>query len=422
MNLSLLQRRILRVPATVWILWFMAALAVPIWVQHDSSAWDLRVYGKAIDSLQAGHDPYADATSIQKQHHAERVTQGSTGIEVAPPYSYVYAPLTLPLLKAVGHVPRTLSIGLYWSLYVIGALGAVAVGATFATSAEYPAVLYMAGVAVFFPGMLANGSILSGNVAYLSYAAVFAMALVGWRRGSWVGFYVVVLLVASIKAPLLSLALIAPLSAPREWLKASAAIACGFALYAAQPFIWPLLFRHYVEAVELQFSFNQDFGCSPAGLFSSLLAYRGLSYSPASYFFYAGYAVLVFAALITLSRRFLRGDFSLSQWGPVLLTGVILLNPRIQEYDSAAITLPMALIAWRMTTPNQPSGASRVTAAVTLLFMNAGALYSWEVRKALDGPLMVLLFVAGCLQLLRTSRAVTEATMFTKDAIVSAQT
>ena len=63
--------------------------------------------------------------------------------------------------------------------------------------------------------------------------------------------------------------------------------------------------------------------------------------------FYLCYAIPLFALLFALSRRYLQGSFTLRQWAPVLLVGVILFNPRILEYDVAPITLPLTLIAWR---------------------------------------------------------------------------
>jgi hypothetical protein len=393
-----------RIPVSVWIFWLMAAIAVPVWVAHDSSAWDLRVYGKALDSLHAGHDPYTDATNVQKQHHAELAAHKQLGKDQTPPYSYVYSPITLPLLRALGHLQSPLLIGLYWTMYVAGALGAIAVSVVLASASEFPAVLFIAGVAVFFPGLLANGTILSGNIAYILYGLILGTALLAWRRGIWWPFYVAVMFASCVKAPLLSLTLIAPLSGRRQWLPSFGVMVAGTAIFAMQPVLWPALFRHYLEAIELQFSFNHDFGCSPAGLFSNTLFTHGISYSPASYFFYLAYALPVFASLLVLSRRFFRGSFSLEQWVPVLLTGIILLNPRIMEYDVAPVTVSMALIAWRSMSGSRNSRTLLWTSAALFVVLNAAALFSWEWRKVLDGPLLSLLFAAGCWQLWRQSQ------------------
>ncbi len=379
------------------------ALAVPVWVAHDSSAWDVRVYGKAISSVEAGRDPYLDAMAIQKQHHALVLANGGMDRDAAPPWSYVYSPVTLPLLRAIAHIPVSVAIAGYWTVYITGVLAAILAVLCFATAAERKWLLYAAAVSPFFPGLLANGTILGGNVAYILYGAVLAAALRGWRTHRWLLFYAAVLLASCVKAPLLSLALIPALSAPRQWVPVLATMASGTALFAGQALVWPLLFRHYLEAVELQFSFNHDFGCSPAGLISQLLYHQGLPYSTASSLLYAAYAVPVLVMLIYMSRVHLHAELRL-HWIPVLLLGIILLNPRIMEYDAAPVTIPMALIAWRVASAVTQSRVRLVVLAISFVLLNGVSLYSWEWRKAIDGPLLAGLFCGGCWLLLRSSK------------------
>jgi hypothetical protein len=384
-----------KIPLAIRVLWLMCAFALPIWASLDDTAWDMKVYDHALISLDKGHDPYRDATDIQKEHHKELAAKGQLANDQTPPYSYVYAPITLPLLKALGHLPRTLLIILYWIAYFIGAFAAVAVCATFAKGSEYPGVLVLAAVAVFFPGLLSNGVILSGNIAYILYGAIFATAWLGWRRDRWIPFYAVILFATCVKAPLLSLILIAPLSSRKNWLPTFGVITAALGLYALQPIFMPSLFRHYLEAVELQFSFNHDFGCSPAGLFSNTLYKRGIPYSPGCYFVFAAYALPVFAALLYGSKLYQRGRITLQEWGPVLFVGVLLLNPRIMEYDAASITLPLALIAWRAARAARRTGLVYTLQAIAFIIMNAFAIYDWMIRKAMDGPLILVAFFVG---------------------------
>ena len=393
-----------KLPVSIFVLWLMAAVALPVWIMHDSSAWDVRVYGKALQSLQAGHDPYSDAMEIQKLYHQQLLTHAVVDTSIDPPYSYVYSPITLPLLRALGRMPLTLLLALYWTVYGAGVIAAIAVGVCMGLPSEKNVLLYCAGVAAFFPGLLANGVLLSGNIAYILYAAVLLIALPGLRRNRWWPFYVAVILASCVKAPFLSFALIPPLSARRQWWPAAATMAAGLALFGLQPLVWPSLFQHYLQAVELQFSYNHDFGCAPAGLFSELLYAHGIPYAPWCYLFYAAYAIPLFAGLVYLSRRFLRGNFSLLQWAPVLLVGIVLLNPRIMEYDVAPITLPLALIAWRYMRTRRHY--SRWVAAMLVLFavLNAGAIYSWLLRKQLDGALLVIVLSAGLWSLLTLVR------------------
>jgi hypothetical protein len=418
-------RSFVKLPLAVLMLWLMAAVALPVWVMHDSSAWDVRIYGSAMHSLLAGHDPYSDAMAVQKLHHQQMLTQ-PTKTDDDPPYSYVYSPITLPVLGALGHMPLPLLLVLYWALYAGGVIATLYVGFSLGEPGERRVLLYCAGVAAFLPGLLANGVLLSGNIAYILYAAVLLAALAGWKRNRWLPFYVAVILASCVKAPFLSFALVPPLSARKQWWPAAGAFAAGLALFGLQPLVWPSLFQHYLQAVELQFSYNHDFGCSPAGLFSQVLDAHGIPYAPWCYFFYVAYAIPLFAGLVYFSRRFLRGDFALAQWAPVLLVGILLLNPRIMEYDVAPITIPLALLAWRFARTRQHPG--RWIAAMLVLFavLNAGAIYSWELRKELDGVLLVAILLTGLWCLLRIVRrarrtALTAETQYADSAYRNAE-
>ena len=174
----------------------------------------------------------------------------------------------------------------------------------------------LAPAALFFPGLLQHDVILSGNVAIILYALVLLGAVLGWRGGQWHWCYLAILLASCYKAPLLILAVIPLLSARRQWLPAGITLVAGIALFAIQPLVWPSLFHHFLQAVNLQFSYNHDFGCSPAGLLSMLLFGLGISYTVAGTVIYLLYAVPVFAVLLHLSRRFLEGRFSLRRWVP----------------------------------------------------------------------------------------------------------
>lgn len=355
----------------------------------------------------AGLDPYEQAMAVQRAYHAA----GGLRAGASPPYSYVYSPITLPVLRGIAHLPEKFSGSLYWVLYAMGALAQVWVSMRFVKSRELRIFAFVAPLTLFFPGLLANGTIQSGNIAYILYALVFCAAVYGWRRQSWWCFYAAVVLASCVKAPLLSLVVIAPLSARRQMLPAIGTVAVGTLLFGVQPVLWPSLFRHYLQAVELQFSYNRDFGCSPAGLFSAIRFDHGLPYAPASYFVYLAYSLPLLGCMIYLSRRFLRGDFTLQEWGPLLLAGTILLNPRLLEYDVAPITLPLALLSWRW---GQSLGRFRTAAGALsigfYLIANGLSIYSWEIRKRIDGPLLVILFLAGVWTLLRSARANTGET------------
>lgn len=385
-------------------LWAAVLIALPIWMSLDKPGWDVAIYHRAVLAVAAGHDPYADAIAVQTAFHQLHIHTPYSNPGTDPPYSYVYSPITLTALRALAHVPALLTGIVYWLLYVLGVLAELWAGLWFARQHERRAFLFMVPVAAFFPGLLANGIVLSGNIAYILYGAMLLAAVYAWRTGTWRWFYLAAVAASCVKAPLLSLILLPALSARKQWLPAIATATLGFALFALQPLIWPDLFHHYLQAVELQFSYNRDFGCSPAGLFSGYLFDHGRSYNPASLYLYAAYALPLFLALLYLARLFHQGRFTLKQWVPVLLIGVILLNPRLIEYDVAPITLPLALIAWRTLRliPNRTTAI--VIGAVAFAALNAIALSSWDLRKLLDGPLLVILFVTGVATLLYGSR------------------
>jgi hypothetical protein len=380
-------------------MWVALVVAMVIWTHFEIPGWDLRVYTAAINSLRAGHDPYADAMAIQQAYH-DKFGDPNGG---ARPYCYVYSPITLPILRLIGKLPFWFSGRIYWFVYLLAILGQLWIALQFTSESERRYFIYLTPAAAFFPGLLQNGVVLSGNIAYILYCVVFWRALVGWRRGTWAWFYAAVLAASCIKAPLLSLVVIPVLSARKQWLSAGLTTATGIALFAIQPLIWPSLFRNFLKAVDLQFLYNRDFGCSLAGFFSDALFRMRLPYSPAALIFYLCYAVPLFILLLRLSRRYLQGSISLKQWVPVLLVGVILLDPRILEYDVASVTLPLALIVWRFF-------ASFTTTAKTILYLailfavtNGIAAFGWYVRKLVDGPLLVVVFAAGCWTLWRQS-------------------
>jgi hypothetical protein len=304
-------------------------------------------------------------------------------------------------------VPLWISAGLYWTLYGCGVLAQTWVAMQAVDAGEMRFLRYMAPVAVFFPGLLASDVALSGNIAYILYGGVLLAAITGWRRGSWRAFYIVVLIASCFKAPLLTLLAIPVLSARRQWLPSVATGAAGLALFSIQPAIWPSLFQHFMQAVELQFSFNRDFGVSPAGIFSGILWDHHVPYSPGSMIFFLCYAVPLFGVLLFLSRKYVAGALTLRAWMPVMLVGVILLNPRLIEYDVAPLALPMALIAWRVCQSLLPAKKALGAFAAFFFGANAVAFQSWPIWKLTECALLSLIFAAGVAHLVLNLRRAT---------------
>jgi hypothetical protein len=404
-----------RLPRIVIGFWAAVVVALLVWTHFEIPGWDVRVYTAAIQSLQAGHDPYADAMAVQQAYHNRRGDLNGEDL----PYSYVYSPITLPVLRLIGKFPLWFSGRMYWLVYTCAALGQLWFAMQFITGTERRYFVYLVPAAAFFPGLLQNGTILSGNIAYLVYFTVFSAALWGWRRGAWIWFYLAVLVASCIKPPLLSLVVIPVFSARKQWIPAGLTTAAGIGLFAIQPLLWPSLFKNFLKAVDLQFLYNKDFGCSPAGLFSDALYRMGLHYTPAWVIFYLCYAVPLFAVLLHLSRRHLRGSIPLNQWIPVLLVGVILLNPRILEYDVAPLTLFLALIVWRYLASFTNTAKTILYLAILFAVTNGMAGFGWYIRKLVDAPLLVAVFAMGCWTLWRQSEVVTKGSAASLPPVVA---
>ncbi|MDP9039311.1 MAG: DUF2029 domain-containing protein [Acidobacteriota bacterium] len=383
-------------------LWILIALSLPVWIGLSTPGWDLKIYQTAIHSLQAGHDPYVDATGIQKLAYS----RGPIPPHRDPPFTYNYPPVTLLVLALAGRIPSPLAAFAYWCAYAVAILIQIGVSLTLPEAGERRIFRFVAPLTVFFPGLLADGTVLSGNIAHILYGAMLLSAVVGWRRDRWRWFYLATLIASCFKLPFLTFLLIPVFSSERQWLPAAMTALGGVVVAFAQPFLYPQLSFHYIESVELMFSLTRDFGCGPAGIFSQWLVAHHHPYTPGGLLFYLAYAAPVVVFLFVLSRRYIAGSFPLKQWLPVLLLGTVLLNPRLIEYDVVPVTLPMALILWRVTT--RFTSARRAAAGLLLCVgtCNVIGLSSWSLRKIVDCPLLVLTFVAGSWLLLHQRPAI----------------
>ena len=360
-----------------------------LWVNapKENPGWDLQVYQAAMHSVQDGHDPYEDGMAVQRVFHAQHHPNTD-----APPFTYVYSPLTLPLVRLAGILPGIVSGGLYWMLYGLAVIAEMWVCLQMVRRRERYVFMVVGPTAVFFPGLLENDVIFSGNIAYILHGMALLAAYFGWKRGDWRAFYGVVLFASCFKAPMLYLLAIPVLSAYRQWRPAIITGAAGLGLFAIQAFLWPATFRHYLEAVELQFSYNHDFSSSPAGVLADAL-YDVIPYKITSGVFYVFYAALFFGILFYLSRtRFLAGRVSLKQWVPFLLVGVLLLNPRIMEYDIGPVTIAMMLVCWRFLARGTTVLRAAFVGAWLMGALNVAAPRDW---RATECVVIVCLFAAG---------------------------
>lgn len=388
----------LRARKIVLAFWVMAAIAVAAWATFGAG-WDVTVYQAAIRSLAAGHDPYADAIAKQTAYHNQVVLHPD--VDVEKPFNYVYSPITLPLLAMIGRIPHGISGSIYWIAYAVGAFAILWVGMHAVEDEERTWLCYFAPVAIFFPGLLENGTVLSGNISYIVYGLVLLAAMIGWKKGRWRWFYLAVFAASCFKAPYLTLLAIPVLSQRKQWIPAGLTAGSGLMLLAAQPMIWPGLFRIFLQAIEFQLLTFRDFGSSPAGIVAGYLFDNRL-YSPRWVMVaYLLYAVPLAVSLLYLSSKFLRGDFPLTRWIPVQILGVMLLSPRIQEYDLAVATIPMALIVWRLFPVLREEPRTKAWILALFFVINFAALQSWITWKNIACSTLVSLFCFGARQLLR---------------------
>ena len=142
----------------------------------------------------------------------------------------------------------------------------------------------------------------------------------------------------------------------------------------------------------------------PVGMLASWLWKRGLPYQFPCMVFYLCFASVILASLFYCSRLYLAGRISQSSWQPVLLIGVILLNPRILENDIFPLTIPMGAIAWRVLTDLTQSWKIALLSALTLMLvvnllvqdMIPGIDTSNVGYNPVAISLVILCFLTGC--------------------------
>jgi hypothetical protein len=346
--------------------------------------WDVAVYYRAMQALRVGLDPYA--VGLARQYAANAA--------VLQTYTYVYPPITLLVLRIFNFLPLWLAAGLYWIAYVAGCAGIAWAAVQCFRPQDRFAMQFLIPLAIFFPGLLSGGVIMSGNIAYIFYGAILPAAVLGYKRNCWRWFYLAVFLAAGCKAPLLTLLAIPLLAGKRQGRSSAAVAAGGLGLFAVQSWIWPVQFSEYLTGVSLQFKFNADFGLSPAGSLGLYLYRHGLPYSSLTTAVFLVYAGLLFATLYYFSTLYHRSRITPETWLPVLLVGTILLNPRILEYDLHAVALPMMLIVLRAVCGRVKAGMAVAFAVLFILALDLCGVSSegWDRLRGM----LVLVAVLGC--------------------------
>ena len=329
-------------------------------------------------------------------------------------FSLAYSPLfMIPVLSAARLLPLWLAMVLFGLAYLSGWLAQVRVGMQFATPDERKILRCVAPVIAFFPGLLVSDVIVSGNLAYILYGLMLAAAALGWKRQRWVWFYLAVLVAACVKVQLLTMLAIPLLCGKRQGMRATLIGVAGLGLYALQFRLWPQAFQAYLSSLKVMSQSSRDFGCGPAGNLARILQSLGLPYETPSIVFYLAYAIVLFLILRSLSQLYRERRVSFESSAPVMLLGVVLLDPRILTYDVAAVSLPMALVAWRCLRGDgrNPRTVLIVPFAMVLLVVNVFVEVNedWitvlpHAWKYLEMFLMVGIFAGGVRRLLQEAR------------------
>lgn len=361
---------------------------------HPPYGCDLKVYGLTIHQLQANISPY--------QLGIAHLEAGHSNGHFVFSMNYLYPPMTLPLLRALGHLPREFCAAVYMALSAISFLALLWIGLRCQERQESRLLPLIAPFAVFFPGLLSDDVWLHGNIVFLLYALLFSAAYWGWKRGQWRYFYAAILIATYFKAPMLIFLAIPLLSASGQILPAILTGSASSVIYFSQRFLWPAEYQSYLRMMNLEFLYNGEFGFSPAGLLGKFLCDHNHSYVAICAAFYLCAAAAIFLILYRLSMEYKNGRISFAQWIPLLLVGVMLLYPRIKQYDVAVITLPMAILFWRAL---RERANSRRTARfyavgifaicnILVVISNSQATYNafWEVSEM---AVMVGLFVVS---------------------------
>jgi hypothetical protein len=300
----------------------------------DLAGWwmeDLPVYTHAVQSWLAGRNPYDASLS---------------------PLFFLYPPV---FLWMAGLLSQLVPAG--WGAPVYAAFEIAAACALPILLARYffrqAWVIWLSPLLAFllffasprFTGVLA---LCGMNVASILYCVAFLGAVPGLRRNKWTWFYLAVFLAAIIKITFLALLLLPLLASKRQWLRS---IACGIAVLGingAQKLFAPALYSGYQWSLEQGIVAQQQFGY---GVFGIVASYHHKQRSGAGFAAYAVaglFALAVLALMFLLRRRLERASIDLASsgiWLALVVTSVILVNPREMQYD-IDIALFATFVLW----------------------------------------------------------------------------
>lgn len=331
-------------PRLIALFWTAAAIALSAMAYTGAVGWDAKGYWKAVQSVHRNSDPYAEDIVVLQKFHERLATNPAE----PRPFVYVYSPLTLPLLRALGMFPGWFVGLLYAAAVTVGAAIQLWAGFQMADERERRWLVFVLPAVAFFPGLVTDDVILSGNVAYLLYGGILLGATAGWKRGQWTWYYIAVLIASIFKTPFLAFLAFPVLIDTRQWVRSGMTAVAGVLIFAVQARIWPGLFREYLKSLLLVFDWLHDFGFGPASVLGLYLWRRGRPTATPTTVLFVICASVIGIVLLVLAGRVRKWNLPREAWVPVAFVGTALLNPRVMKYDLAAITVPMLLIGARV--------------------------------------------------------------------------
>lgn len=341
-----------------WIIliWVLAAIGLGAIATSITYGQDVNQSWIAIQAVGHGGSAYADGIAAMRAYHDHPSRVDGDG---GPVVLYIYSPLTIPVLRALAWLPGWLLRQSYICAMATGLLLQLWAGYEMASERERRWLVFFLPFAAYFPGLLGDTTILLGNIGYILYGLILAAAIPGWKRNRWLWFYLAVIAASIFKAPMLTLLAFPVLVGRRQWGPAALTGVTGCLLVAVQALLWPVEFREYLLAIRLAFDWQHSFGVGPAGLVGDLLWRMKKPYSSATTIVYLAWAAALAALLLSAGHHVRRHGLLRETWIPIAWVGAILLDPRINLCDTAPLTVPLLLIAWRLLLRGQTMIARR---------------------------------------------------------------
>jgi hypothetical protein len=300
------------------LMFVVAAAAFYFLHRGDFSLWwleDLPVYTRAVSGWLAGYSPYNASLA---------------------PLFFLYPPAFLYLAGSLSYL-----VPAHWGPYIYMAANISAICAIPLILARFffrqPWLSPLFALLLFFASPRFTGvlALCGMNVASLLYCVAFVAAIPGLRKNFWWFFYVAVLLAAMIKITFLALLLLPILAGRRQWLQS---IACGLAVVGgnlAERIFTPDLYTGYQWSLKQAILTEKHYGYGVFGLMASFDDKWHQSVGPWPYIVSVLMAVVLVAGMILLRGRMDRAGTPISNgnWLALVVTTIILVNPREMQYD-----------------------------------------------------------------------------------------